>query len=73
MKMIDRAKADVVTEEPPQLLTTREIAKRLAVGKRTVERLAASGRLPAVRIGRLIRFKPADLAAFIDGCQAIAT
>jgi excisionase family DNA binding protein len=57
----------------PQLLTAREAARLLAIGLRTVERLAANGQLRFVRIGRLIRFAPADLAAFIDSHRQIAT
>jgi excisionase family DNA binding protein len=54
------------TTDLPHLLTTRDVAKQLRAGKRTVERLAANGEIPCVRIGRLVRFTPADLAAFID-------
>ena len=50
----------------PHLLTTRDVAKQLRAGVRTVERLAADGEIACVRIGRLVRFTPADLAAFID-------
>lgn len=56
----------------PQLLTAREAAAALAIGQRTVERLAARGQLRCVRIGRLIRFSPADLADFVSSHRQLA-
>ncbi|WP_090571484.1 helix-turn-helix domain-containing protein [Belnapia rosea] len=43
------------------LLTTRQVAARLQISTRTVRRLAAMGTLPAVRIGRLVRFHQHDV------------
>lgn len=40
-----------------RLLNTREVAARLLVQPRTVADWARNGRLPAYRLGRLIRFK----------------
>jgi excisionase family DNA binding protein len=39
------------------------VAARLAVSEKTVYRLVAAGRLPASRVGRVIRIEPSDLAA----------
>ena len=50
----------------PQLLTIRQAAERLAVSLRTLERLAASGELSAVRFGRSVRIDPEDLVAFVE-------
>lgn len=50
-----------------RLLTREEVAARLGVSPRTVARLALeSGELPYVRIGRLARFRPEDVAALIE-------
>jgi excisionase family DNA binding protein len=50
-----------------QLLTREQVAKQLGVSPRTVARLALeSGELPYVRIGRLARFRPADVTALIE-------
>jgi len=50
-----------------RLLTREEVAAQLGVSPRTVARLALeSGELPYVRIGRLARFRPADVAALIE-------
>jgi excisionase family DNA binding protein len=48
------------------LLTTREAADILRVHPRTVQRLVRSGALPAVRLGRAIRFERRDLSALTD-------
>jgi excisionase family DNA binding protein len=41
--------------------TTKQLAHRWQVTERTVINLAQSGKLPAVRIGRLWRFRPQDV------------
>lgn len=50
-----------------QLLTTKEACARLQIGRTTLLALAASGKIRRVKIGRLARWRPADLVAFIDG------
>jgi len=48
------------------LLTREQVARELGVSPRTVARLVERGELTYVRIGRLARFRPADLAAFVE-------
>lgn len=55
-----------VPATPVLLLTAREAAKALAVSERTLFNLTKAGRLPAVRIGTSVRYRPADLQSFID-------
>ena len=45
----------------PQYLTIHEASEILLVHKATIRRWIASGRLPAYRVGRMIRIKTADL------------
>ena len=45
------------------LLTVKQVARRLNLSQRTVRRLIATGVLPVVRIGRLVRIRPMDLEA----------
>lgn len=52
--------------EAPELLTPEEVADRLKLKVRTVLRLVREGKLLAVRVGRLYRFRPSDLRAFIE-------
>ena len=52
---------------PPMLLNTRTAAQLLAIGQRTLWELTAPrGPIPAVKIGRCVRFDRRDLIAFID-------
>jgi excisionase family DNA binding protein len=48
------------------LVTSREAAASLAVSVRTLQNLQQRGELTAVRIGRAVRFDPADLRRLID-------
>ena len=46
------------------LYKTSEVATMLRVNQRTVQEWIRTGALPAVRYGRLLRVRQADLAAF---------
>jgi excisionase family DNA binding protein len=48
------------------LLTVAEAAKALAVSTRTIWSLTNRGELPAVRIGRAVRYSIEDVRAWID-------
>lgn len=50
---------------PTRLLTTDEVADELVVSARTVRRIAATGAIPVVQVGRAVRFRPADIEAYI--------
>jgi excisionase family DNA binding protein len=50
----------------PLLLAPPEAAKALAIGQRKLWELTNRGIIPAVRIGRAVRYDVRDLAAFID-------
>jgi excisionase family DNA binding protein len=52
------------------LLTATEAAEALAISPRTLWSLTDSGDLPCVRIGRAVRYDPADLRAWIDRRKA---
>jgi excisionase family DNA binding protein len=47
------------------LLTPREAAAALAISERTLWDLTDRGIICAVKIGRAVRYDPADLASFI--------
>ena len=64
---MDHHPAVVLPTDPPtlgQLYTTDEVAKLLRVSQRTVQEWIRSGSLTAVRYGRLLRIRQADLATF---------
>lgn len=58
-----------------ELLRVRDVAERLRLSQRTIFKLRATGELPApVRIGRALRWRAADIAAWIAaGCTAPET
>ncbi len=47
------------------LVSIREAAERLAISTATVRRWVAQRRLPAVRLGRVVRIRESDVAALI--------
>ena len=53
-------------EPKPWLLTAPEAAGLLNISVRHVTNLVADGTLPAVRLGRVLRFEEADLRAVIQ-------
>jgi excisionase family DNA binding protein len=64
---MDQHSAEVVTTNPPiigSLYTTGQVATMLHVSQRTVQDWIRSGLLTAVRYGRLLRIRQADLVAF---------
>lgn len=46
------------------LLTTEEVAQILQCGTRTFDKLRSAGEIAWIPVGRLVRFDPADVAAF---------
>ena len=52
----------------PQLLTMDQLAERLGVTRRHVRRLITERRVPFVRVGRFIRFDPAEISAWLESC-----
>jgi excisionase family DNA binding protein len=49
------------------LLTRPEVAKRLRVSERTLDRLIDSGQLAKTKVGRSVRISEAALAAYVTG------
>jgi excisionase family DNA binding protein len=53
----------------PQLLTMEQLAERLGVTRRHVRRLVTERRVPFLRVGKFIRFEPAEIAAWLDNAR----
>jgi len=49
-----------------RLLTVEEVATQIGVCKRTIYEWTAEGRLPHFKVGRVLRFRQADIDAFIQ-------
>jgi excisionase family DNA binding protein len=54
------------------LLTIDEVRSRLNVSISTVRRLVRDGKLRAYRVGGRLRFKPEEVAAYVDA-QLVTT
>jgi excisionase family DNA binding protein len=54
------------TDRAEPLLRPEAVAQLLACSPKTVYAWAASGLLPSVRLGRLVRFRPAEVDRFIE-------
>ena len=50
-------------------LSSKEAAKQIGITSRTLYRFIDEGRLPAYRLGRVIRLKRSDVNAFIDASR----
>lgn len=51
--------------EAAELVTADEIARMLCVGKSWVYSAARAGRMPHVRLGRYVRFRPSAVHAWL--------
>lgn len=59
-------------DSPPTcLLTFRQAAKSLGVTERTIYNYVIRGQLTAIKLGRLRRIHPDDLAAFITARREV--
>jgi excisionase family DNA binding protein len=49
----------------PQLLTMDDLAERLGVSHRHVRRLVDERRIPFLKVGKFVRFDPAEVAKWL--------
>jgi excisionase family DNA binding protein len=56
-----------------RLLRVDEVAKVLAISERSVHRLVDDGAIAVVRIGRSVRFDPADVHDFVANQKVTVT
>jgi excisionase family DNA binding protein len=54
----------------PLLFTSRETARLLGISERTLWALTRRGEVPAVRIGRAVRYDRRDLIEYVDRLRA---
>lgn len=54
-----------------ELLTSDEVAQRLRATTRFVRRLVAERRIAYVKVGRLVRFEPAAVEAYIEANRVV--
>jgi excisionase family DNA binding protein len=64
------ANTPIATQNPPQLLSARELATALKLCPDTIRRAAKAGKIPHLRAGGAIRFNPEHVAQVMrDGFQ----
>jgi excisionase family DNA binding protein len=61
-----RREREAAAERAEPLLRPEAVAELLACSPKTVYAWAANGLLPSVRLGRLVRFRPADVRRFVE-------
>jgi excisionase family DNA binding protein len=52
------------------LLTTEELCKMLKTRESFIRNLRSQGRIPYVKVGRLVRYRPEDISAWLKGQSA---
>lgn len=55
--------------KPAEMLTKVEVAQRLQVSIKTIERWMASGDLPVHRFGKSVRISTADFRSLVDNTR----
>ena len=58
------------TETVPHLLTLSQLAEQLGITVRHVRRLIPERRVPYLKVGKLVRFDPAEIADWFDQHRA---
>ena len=53
-------------ETVPHLLTIDQLAEQLGITTRHVRRLIAERRVPYLKVSKLVRFDPAEVADWLD-------
>ncbi|PYS67921.1 MAG: hypothetical protein DMF73_18080 [Acidobacteria bacterium] len=53
------------TDNDVNLLNREQTAKSLNISQRQLHNLRSSGELPFIKIGKLVRFLPRDVAAYV--------
>ena len=69
--MSDKYPESFMTADRVRFLTVVEMSEWLAVSCLTIRRLVASGELPASRVGRVLRFDPAKVDAYLARQQDV--
>ena len=58
-------------ESLPAVLTTVEVAQLYRCSEWTIRRMAKTGQLPVLKLGRVLRFSRAVVLELLDGARSI--
>ena len=53
-------------DQEPFLISQREAAKRMGISSRTLWQLTATGEIPSVKLGRLVRYSPRTIQNWVE-------
>lgn len=58
------------TNEPPRLISAKEVSEILSISQRTLWRMLSAGRMiPPIRLGRVVRWRADEVTQWIaNGC-----
>ncbi len=56
----------MMVDEEKDLMRPRDVGRKLGLSVPHVYTLAAAGTLPSIKLGRAVRFRPADVDRFIQ-------
>lgn len=56
-------------ENAPQMLTPKDVGRKLGVGRMTVRALIRKGQLAGYRVGRQIRIDPQEVNRFLEAAK----
>jgi len=51
------------------LKSKKDVARYIGVSVRQLDRLTNSGGLPYLKVGGLVKFRPADVETFLESCR----
>ena len=68
--MNDKTTDRMALTSGPMLIRPRDAAALLALCQRTLYTMTKAGLLPCVRVGKSLRYDPADLAAWVQRAKA---
>ena len=66
-----RSTVSFVSTADIEWLNTKESARRLGITPRTLYRFIDDGKIPAYRLGRVIRLKESEVADFIEPSRIV--
>jgi excisionase family DNA binding protein len=61
---------NITPDHVGQLLRIEEVAAKLAVRPRTIQCWMAARKIPYIKLGHTVRFRPSDIEQMLDACAA---
>jgi len=52
-------------------MTTKEVAAYMSVSASAIEKMRRAGKLPYVKVGKIVRYERDDVDAYLDSCKVV--